>query len=680
MSASSGSGGSTTYWCEPCQTQLSNKGFYDIHIGSKTHKRTLRKKGISKVAVGKISHDKVQTPRLSYMRPSMSMDIHFRHFVLKEDQQFHREKYKTRSITSEDDYFNNLLLYIYHITSYLSIKLALDENVKQAKISINDKKWQSFGDIVVYVAYSNREMTYAIKCKQVTSSKHQIDSLKEAKVEIHKEYSSVCKLIERLIPQLDKVTMNKHFTSIYNAIEYLTGVTQFAIFTPCGAGSNFSRSFDPTVENMKSMWGSIMEINKHGKPIETKLDYIAQKIKTADLNRETGLVIRTAKRNEIINTNPDRETIFNFQTQMYEKSVVMPNISIYTNQNVYQNSITDLVKKKFSKYSYPDITECYRRYIEDWSTGKLGGNYKITKKDIILKIGEILLSKYVVGPRMVKLNTTNDSFDTWNSVIDKVDLTIVDDEQFIISKICQPINKLIEDIFSVKIDTSMRTIKLAKEFIQEKDDVVKKFIKLEKTIEEMKDKEMKAYLFEEVHDFLDVPLSKIYMALWKAGKIPLLMSSKRYEDDKPFILEVISFMKSHGVNKKFLLKTAQPEMVKSQDGLIIFKNLHNIQCFVDLETISIRVADSFILPLGEIQVTDQFFFKWVTPNTFLDLTLGRYSIKRNIFKNDIENELKIVLSDDMLEKIKETLYKRNRSAIKSDTLDRLEGLDPLWFG
>nr|CAH7727122.1 unnamed protein product [Callosobruchus chinensis] len=657
MNASNSGGGNGIFWCEACQTRLSNKGFYDIHIGSKTHKRTLRKKGILKVR-RKVSQDTILTPRLSCMR--QSTDTQFQLFALKEELPFHREKYKTRSITSEDDYFNNLLQYIYHITSYLSLKLALDENIKQAKISINDKKWQSFGDIVIYIAYSNKEMTYAIKCKQVASAKHQIDSLKEAKVEMHKEYNSVCKLIEKITPHIDKVTMNKLYTNIPNGSDYIIAMTQFAIFTPCEAGSNFSRSFAPSLEKTKGMWNTITDLDMNGRQLQAmKLDNVLQKVSQRD-TRELGLMMRPAKRNEIINTNPDRETIFNFQPQAYEKPTVMPNIAIYTSQNVFQNMIPE--------------------YIENWSNGNLGGNYKITKKDIILKIGEILLSKYVVGPRMVKLNTTYDNFDTWNSVIDKVDLTVVEDEQFVISKMCQPINTLIEEIFSVKIDTSSRTIKLAKEVVEEKDGVWKKIIKLEKQIEEMKDKEMKAYFFEEVHDFLDVPLSKIYVVLWKVGKIPLLMSTKKHEEDKSFILEVISFMKSYGVNKKFLLKTRHPEKVRSKDDLIIFKNLNNIQSFVDLEAISIRVVDNFKLSLKDIQATDQFFFKWVTPNIFFDMTLGRYSIKRNIFKNDIENELKIVLSDEMLEKIKETLYKGNQSAIKYDTLDRLEGLNPLWFG
>nr|CAI5834165.1 unnamed protein product [Callosobruchus analis] len=609
-----------------------------------------------------------------------SLDGQFQSFALKEELQFHREKYKTRSITSEDDYFNNLLQYIYNITSYLSLKLALDENIKQAKISINDKRWQSFGDIVIYIAYSNKEMTYAIKCKQVASAKHQIDSLKEAKVEVHKEYNSVCKLIEKITPHIDKVTMNKHYTNIPNGSEYIIAMTQFAIFTPCEAGSNFSRSFAPPLEKTKGMWNTITDLDMNGRQMQAgKLDEILQKGNSRD-NKEFGLTMRPAKRNEIINTNPDRETIFNFQTHAYEKQAVMPNIAIYTSQNVFQNMIPELLKKKFSKSTFADISESFKRYIENWSNGNLGGHYKITKKDIILKIGEILLSKYIVGPRMVKLNTTFDNFDTWNSVIDKVDLTVVEDEQFVISKMCQPINTLIEEIFSVKIDTSSRTIKLAKELVEEKDGVRKKIIKLEKQIEEMEDKELKAHFFEEVHDFLDVPLSKIYMVLWKVGKIPLLMSTKKHEDDKSFILEVISFMKSYGVNKKFLLKTTQSEKVRSKDDLIIFKHLDNIQSFVDLEAISVRVADNFRLSLKDIQATDQFFFKWVTPNIFFDMTLGRYSIKRNIFKNDIENELKIVLSDEMLEKIKETLYKGNQSSVKYDTLDRLEGLNPLWFG
>lgn len=443
---------------------------------------------------------------------------------------------------------------------------------------------------------------------QVSSFDKQVKNLNEAKIIMEKEY--------RFISELkchDQV--------------------KFAIFMPCSTTSTFVT------------------------PISLSKDLLSRF--TSDKNHtveRAGLsVVPLKKKNEIINTTLDCENIFAFFLD--DDHVVLPSVYVFTKQMVHPKMVYDVISKKIEVKEYIDHE--YIKYIENWGNGKLGGFYKLTKNDVILKLGELLLTPYVACPK--KINLRNDSFAIWNDVMNYVDLTVLAWENFIISKISQPINRLIEDAFGVKIDAASRSISLKNK------------------INDIRDEILRAYLFEEIEDTdEDISLSQMYRVFWKAGKIPILLQT---ENDKPgtsYILEVICLMKQFGVHKKFLLKTTYPETVRSRCNMVVFKRLEDIQHLVNTSEIFIRVSESYQLSLESIIASDKFIVKWITPNIFFDLALGKYTLKQNSFnKHDYEVEAKIVLEEEDIDKLQRHLYGDSPNKLKIP--DRLHNVDPRLF-
>ncbi|KAJ8982459.1 hypothetical protein NQ317_000417 [Molorchus minor] len=140
-----------------------------------------------------------------------------------------------------------------------------------------------------------------------------------------------------------------------------------------------------------------------------------------------------------------------------------------------------------------------------------------------------------------------------------------------------------------------------------------------------------------------------------------------------------------GIRKKYLLKTADFNLNHFKTQLKVFANLEDIKYLVNLDEIKIRVSESFGLSLSTINLTDPFFFKSVTPNMFLDLSLGRYSLKAGNRKNQNANDdLKIILSDEVKEELENSLmYQRpDLSRMNSCTSyinNKLRGIDPRLF-
>lgn len=512
----------------------------------------------------------------------------------------------------------NYKTYIYSLTAYLSLRLALDENVEDFMMSVNDREWQVFGDIVAHVIYKDKRVLYAIQCKKVTQAHRQIDQLEEAKIHMAKQYQYLAQLRD------SGRDVNE---------------TKFAIFTTCNASSNFIHSvtLKPSV---LSKWKS--------SDADNCLD--------AMLKVKSGL-----KKNEIINVTNDPENIFTFVLSE-NMDCRLPQLFLYTSQRIFPSMLNQLLKQKFDKY--PDISADYSKYVEKWVDGQLGGNYKLKKKDVVLKLGEILLDPYIVLPKNVY--SKHDYFAVWNQVISRVDLTVVKNKPFTISKVCRPLNIMIEETLSLNIDTITKSIHLKKDTLDNIGEPIK------------------SYFFEVAHKYIndDIPLHLVYNVFWKAGRIPLLMSLEGQEEAKGFILDVILFMKKMGVHKKFLIKSADLNMNRYKENLRIFTSLDDVKYLIDLNEVKIRVSDSFQLSLGTIQISDPFFLKWITPNVFFDISVGKYSLKPTYSPKRVYNKkdvLKIILNDDVKDELERHLYpERDVSEVDSRNFGeyRLRGISP----
>ncbi|KAJ8939380.1 hypothetical protein NQ318_011941 [Aromia moschata] len=348
-------------------------------------------------------------------------------------------KYKIRNLKTDD---LNYRSYINYLAAFLSLRLVLNHNVHDFMISVNDKDWGAFGDVVVNMLYKGKTILYAIH--------------------VSSDFSKAV--------TLKREVLNKWKT-------------------------NDDITCDATIE-LKSL----------------------------------------TKKNDLINVTSDSENVYTFLLKD-KIECELPSILLYTSQRVVPSMLNQQLKVGFK--NYPDISKDFIKYIENWEEGKLGGHYKLRKKDIILKIGEILLTPYIVSPKRIQPH--HHSFDIWNNIINNVDLTVVKNEPFAISKICVPLNRIIEETFATNIDTITKSISLKSGDSSILDRIRDPF---------------KSYLFEVLQDQKrdELPLHQVYTIFWKAGKIPLLLSTEDREECKGFIFDVKEELECNLYGQKELLR------------------------------------------------------------------------------------------------------------------------------
>ncbi|CAH1176206.1 unnamed protein product [Phaedon cochleariae] len=551
--------------------------------------------------------------------------------------QFSRKKYKPRQQDKminyqEKNYYLELQSYVHALVAYMSLRLAFDRNISDFYIATDDLKYQSYGDIVIKLKRNKgkeeKKIIYAIKFKQISKSNKKIGSLGEAKINLSKEYECLSKL--KKIAEF--------------------GNTNFCIFTTCTATSKF-RGTEEVDANVLKHW-------KKGKDI--------------NITSEVQLVVKPfTKRNEYLNMTTDPENVFTVYPKEETDEFDLPTMFIYTSQKVFPGMLRDIMKNTFEKRQMfnREIGD-YIKYVKDWSEGKLGGHHYLNRYDVILKIGEIFLTPYVAVPSKT-VNLMRNDFKIWNKVIESVDLIMMKNEPSIMSKICEPFNTFIENTLEERIDEISNSMRPNTDLLQKISS----------------DPMMKAYFFEEV-DLSKrepgLPISKLYRMFWKSGRIPLLLTTELFEDDKDFLLDVMSLMKDYGVTRKFIILTADPFFANSSCKLKIFSRLEDVKETVNLTEVGLKIAtNAYNLTLEEICKTDQFFLKWVTPNIFFDIALGNYHFKTDRSRKEgTISDMKITLNDDTIQEIRNLLHRDEAAATETPIgIDkgRLRGIDPDLF-
>lgn len=457
---------------------------------------------------------------------------------------------------------------------YLTLKLALDDGIEDFHISVFNKKWLSYGDVVIEIVKKGViETTYAIKCKNVSNARQKLHSFKEI-INIEKESD--------ILNDLDE---NELFHN-----------TKFAVFTTA-----------------QRPWNSSSE---HGSSSDDENN--VQSPLTA------GAI--PIKENVLIDVSRKEKAVFEFTSKNGRK------VLLFTSQHIGPNKIDQLLKEKFE--DYPDIvfaTREFAKYINLWSNGKKGGNYSFRKIDTVLNLVQILLQDIVTEPIISNKSTgSNISYDKWNGIIDEVDITVLKNDPYVLSRISDPIIKIMENIFG----TTIR----AKRLINLDDEMVKSF-----------EPEIRAYLFETVQELEEpISLKNLCYVLWKANKIPLLLTDKGKMRD--VIFDIISFLKQKGYKRKFMYLSNDPASVTPKGDIQFFKNLRDIRQQVILSEIKLQVSKGPDLNLEQIVNSNPFFLKWVTPDIFLNLTLEKCSFKGIAPKHHTEhgNDLQIIVNSDRI--------------------------------
>lgn len=364
----------------------------------------------------------------------------------------------------------------------------------------------------------------------------------------------------------------------------------------------------------------------------------------------------------VINTSDTNDNIFFFYCT--DNVHTVPRIYLYTHQTKQKHfgaEIDELVSEHLHSDYKVNIHKDFIKYIENWCDGYLGGNYKLNKEDILVKLSHMMLNKFKVVAQVKNSLETNQNYEIWQRAVSSVDVVILSKHPVILPKICDPINAQIERELDLRIDGTSRSIDLGQNTIQ----------KLQNPI-------LKMYLFEETVDKLhdNIPLDVVYDFFWKAGLTPLILQFKNLEEQYQ-VLDILSMVKTLGLTRRYLLITPDQDIKNSlryhiSKGLTFFITLDDIARKLSdsmLNDVKINVTEKFSLSLRDIQQSDKFFQKTVTAHEFFDMSLGNYSFKsfgNNLAKKDGKTS-QIVLVDNVLKRLKEEI----------DFKDEKKGI---WFG
>lgn len=108
----------------------------------------------------------------------------------------------------------------------------------------------------------------------------------------------------------------------------------------------------------------------------------------------------TNRRNLILNTSEDNETVFRFYPNINDYK--LPNIYVYSCQKRlrdFPKAIEEILGEYFGEIK-PEIAKDFIKYIEYWGRGKCGGFFKLQKEDVLVKLGQLLLAAFRVTPKI----------------------------------------------------------------------------------------------------------------------------------------------------------------------------------------------------------------------------------------------------------------------------------------
>ncbi|XP_066156728.1 uncharacterized protein [Euwallacea fornicatus] len=606
--------------CAICKTTFSNEKFFSIHQGTKKHKRNVRRE--QKKIEKKHSEQSLITKPQEFKSPSFHIKtraVAFRSTHDKELSEFSqecpedsdykstREKYRPRNMNYPEGYNK---AYICSVAAYWAVSLALDSAVKDFKICLNDKEWGDFGDAVIQVKFKETKdnpndinTTFAIQFKDICSNVKSIDTLAEGRL-----------CFPKFMTQINKVRSNDKYR-------------KFVVFTTALPSANMDRQ------------------------IRVKTDLLHKNRQECSCElKETVVVMKTLSNRKklLINTSDDNDNIYFFYCK--DNAHSLPHLYLYTHQSrqkYFGTEINELISKQLYGDAKVQVHKDFIKFIENWSHGLLGGNYKLNKEDVLVKLTHLLLSPFKVAPQVRSITQIRD-YHIWHQAISSVDITVLSVHPAIVYKLCDPLNQNIEQKLGLKIDSNTRSIDLGQNTIRRITNSILKMYLFEETLEEL-------------HDH--VPLDVVYDFFWKAGLMPLLLEVKDLKEQDR-VLHIVSVIKSLGITRRYLLitpvediKTSLRYYVKNVSFFVNLSDLVLNKLANVLEMVKIETVGGFFISLLNIQKSDKFFQNSITAQEFYDMSLGNYSFKpfNNSLARNHGNVTQLVLDEAILVSLKSLL-------------------------
>ncbi|KAJ3641690.1 hypothetical protein Zmor_028173 [Zophobas morio] len=565
--------------CTICKEKFP-KGYWKQHKTTKTHILAEQQKEISKI---------VKT--------------------MKEGE---TEVYTLRPGSNENRHYINTL------TTFLAVRFALSTN-QDFKISVNNDKWNDFGDIVFEFDHPKKTIE-TIRCKKIeTKYKYTpvVLTAESGKLSLKEQ----CEILKKLKPKDDFVNTN------------------FKLYTV-----------------------SSVEVDKNPEVVYDESNI--QKWQSDDKESWKGVKVEIkqskSKKNDLFNTTDDADDVCTFQMVNHRDGSVNEHLSkfqMYIKQKrkpEMMSFIDTIIKDKFN-IDFDVSDELFKYVRNKFRTEKVLKKQerclKVTRENVLVKIAEILLSPFLVVPHDL---IEEKDLDLWNESIKEFDITVLKHEEDIVTKIYKGINHVLKQeinyslsiLSEVKIDTKNIT-----------------------------NEKLKKKLFG-----YDGSLTFLYLALWKSGLIPLILRAQDHKQLR-LICDVVTFLKQENFLLKFVITTdLKPDHRYFSEKLKVFLNMSDLKLLenVVLEKIlskKIKVVKlNCQVSLKEIDELNCDFLKKLSPDAFLNILFDDYSFV-NVqvpMTNEIDDNT-IVLGEDVIRQVAQDL--NEREGITENELKYLVSVD-----
>jgi hypothetical protein len=430
-----------------------------------------------------------------------------------------------------------------------ALKLSFDSRIKNFKISTNNKFWCDFDDAVFEIVYKdNKTITLAVQLKH-TKQNMTIENVTSVKGDysLDKYYKSYKKIREQF-------SSARELESVY-----------FVLYTTGG--------YSKTVEEFR--WH-----NHHLKKRESVIPEVPP----------------LANR---------RSFQFSNNNDPSSKSAFLSRFFVYTNQNDHDKSVTEirnLIQTEFE--STEDIFGGLFDFVEKWRRGQLGPHYKLTRNEFITEVCGLLLTPYIAQPPISEFEDLK-FVNIWNSMLEKVNITFIQDFQNSAPKIWY---------------TVIQKIQLKEKW--SKDKWMTPSVKLDKTDVTVP----KRYLLNKTIGG-KLSLRDLYLAFWKTGLVPLILSVGNVKCN--MLSKIFQVVLSTAKKKYFVVCTEETNIDAYFSEFSTFRDLTDVVDFHDdtfeaLLTLRVKIQDRFQISLKEMIDIDDHFLQNITPDVFLEMMENQF--------------------------------------------------------
>ncbi|XP_063912865.1 uncharacterized protein LOC135129600 [Zophobas morio] len=553
--------------CNICKEKFPN-GYWKQHKNTKTHILAEQQKEISKT---------VKT--------------------MKEGE---TEVYTLRPGSNENRHYINTL------TTFLAVRFALSTN-QDFKVSVNNDKWNDFGDIVFEFDHPEKTIE-AIRCK---------------KIETKNKYTPVA-----LTAESGKLSLKEQ----------------------CEILKKLNRKDDFVKTNFKLYTVSSVKVDKNPEVVYDESD--VQKWQSDDKESWKGVKVEIkqskSKKKDLFNTTDDADDVCTFQMVNHGDDSINEDLSkfqMYIKQKrkpEMMSFIDTIIKDNF--YIDFDVSDELFKYVRNkFKTEKVLKKgercLKVTRENVLVKIAEILLSPFLVVPHDL---IEEKDLDLWNDSIKEFDITVLKDEEDIVTKIYKGINHVLKQEINYSLSI---------------------FREVQIDTENITNEKLKKKLFG-----YDGSLKFLYLALWKSGLTPLIL---RAQDHKQLhlICDVVTFLKQENFLLKFVITTdLKLDHRYFSEKLKVFLSMSDLKLLENVVLEKILSKKIKVLKLDcqvslkEIDKLNCDFLKKLSPHAFLNILFDDYSFV-NVqvpMTNEIDDNT-IVLGDDVIRQVAQDLNEREGS-------------------